>query len=610
MAALDYYELLEVAHLRGASFDADELKRAYRRLALQWHPDKHAAAGAAEQLRATEHFKLIQNAYAVLGDDAERAWYDTHAGVAPGASEVAAGLVNIFALFSQAAYDGFADGDARGFYCVYAAAFASIVAEEAKYADAAAGTGGGPAPPLGDSRTQPGEVSAFYAFWGGFSSRMHFGWADEHDPREGRNRAERRFMEKENEALRRAARRARSEDVRALADFVRKRDKRVILQQIEAQRKAEEAEARRRATLAAAAAAAAELRAGQAAADRERLAAREAEISASGHFRLADFDNGDEAGDASRARGNRRRRGAPPSGEGGGESAVPRTVVIRGVVPSALAPADAADDDGSGADSVDELFVCDLCHKTFKSLPSLQTHESSRKHRAALAAILAEQMPLAGDGAAEPSSGEGEANARSQRGAGSVVGTERESRSPTRAPRDNGLAAGGGVYDAGCTSDNERGAPAAPQESRGSVKVRLNKTELRRLRKREEAVSRIDPGPPGDPAAELGELGVKGFISKLGSIELAGGARGRPMAAIAYAQTVAKNMAGGLVCEACREIFDTRNALFAHIKLTGHNAVKDGRDLVDEVDSRGLSGGGGSGGKAAAKKLRARAKNV
>ena len=324
MAALDYYELLEVAHLRGASFDADELKRAYRRLALQWHPDKHAAAGAAEQLRATEHFKLVQNAYAVLGDDAERAWYDTHAGVAPGASEVAAGLVNIFALFSQAAYDGFADGEARGFYCVYGAAFASIVAEEAKYADAAAGTGGGPAPPLGDSRTQPGEVSAFYAFWGGFSSRMHFGWADEHDPREGRNRAERRFMEKENEALRRAARRARSEDVRALADFVRKRDKRVILQQIEAQRKAEEAEARRRATLAAAAAAAAELRAGQAAADRERLAAREAEISASGHFRLADFDNGDEAGDASRARGNRRRRGAPPSGEGGGESAVPR----------------------------------------------------------------------------------------------------------------------------------------------------------------------------------------------------------------------------------------------------------------------------------------------
>ncbi len=62
----DYYEVLGVA--KGAS--KDEIKDAYRKLAMQFHPDRNKEAGAEE------HFKEISEAYAVLSDDQKRQQYD------------------------------------------------------------------------------------------------------------------------------------------------------------------------------------------------------------------------------------------------------------------------------------------------------------------------------------------------------------------------------------------------------------------------------------------------------------------------------------------------------------------------------------------------------
>jgi DnaJ-class molecular chaperone len=72
----DYYEVLGVP--RNAS-EAD-IKKAYRKLTRQYHPDRNPGDKAAE-----ERFKEVQNAYDVLSDQAKRAQYDQFGFQAPGA---------------------------------------------------------------------------------------------------------------------------------------------------------------------------------------------------------------------------------------------------------------------------------------------------------------------------------------------------------------------------------------------------------------------------------------------------------------------------------------------------------------------------------------------
>src|SRR5262245_39620827 len=64
----DYYEILGVS--RDAS--PEEIKRAYRKLALQWHPDRHREEKAA----AEAQFKRVSEAYEVLSDPDKRKKYD------------------------------------------------------------------------------------------------------------------------------------------------------------------------------------------------------------------------------------------------------------------------------------------------------------------------------------------------------------------------------------------------------------------------------------------------------------------------------------------------------------------------------------------------------
>ena len=69
MTEMDYYELLEI----GRDATGAEIKKAYRKLALKYHPDRNPGDTEAE-----EKFKLINEAYQVLSDDEKRNIYDRY----------------------------------------------------------------------------------------------------------------------------------------------------------------------------------------------------------------------------------------------------------------------------------------------------------------------------------------------------------------------------------------------------------------------------------------------------------------------------------------------------------------------------------------------------
>ncbi|MEO0638399.1 MAG: DnaJ domain-containing protein, partial [Bacteroidota bacterium] len=92
MAKRDYYEVLGVEK----AATKDELKKAYRKMAIKYHPDKNP-----DNKEAEDKFKEAAEAYEILSDDQKRAQYDRfgHAGL--GGAGGFSGSGNFEDIFSQ-----------------------------------------------------------------------------------------------------------------------------------------------------------------------------------------------------------------------------------------------------------------------------------------------------------------------------------------------------------------------------------------------------------------------------------------------------------------------------------------------------------------------------
>ena len=217
------------------SADDCRLKKAYRKKALELHPDRNY--GDVE--RTTALFADIQHAYQVLSDEQERAWYDAHeADILRGGTGEGTGedqyqgnmkvttpeeITRMMGRFrSNIQYT-----DApTGFFGFVRETFEQLAKEE-EYAADWEGINIPNYPSFGHKDDDyEGVVRDFYAAWDGFASAKSFAWLDVYRLSDAPDRYTRRLAEKENKKHRDDGRREFNDAVRALVAFVRKRDPR------------------------------------------------------------------------------------------------------------------------------------------------------------------------------------------------------------------------------------------------------------------------------------------------------------------------------------------------------------------------------------------------
>ncbi|VEN39690.1 unnamed protein product [Callosobruchus maculatus] len=216
-----HYEVLDVSREATES----DIKTAYRKLALKWHPDKNLDNPDF----AKEQFQLVQQAYEVLSDRQERAWYDNHREqiLRGSSSEFQDKSLDVFQYFTTTCFKGYGD-DENGFYAVYRKVFDQITKEDMEFMEDKEEFC--EIPSFGNSTTDYEKVSEFYAYWLNYSTKKSYVWLDPYDITDSRDRRYAKLAEKENKKVRLKAKKERNEEIRNLVAFVRKRDKRVQAQ--------------------------------------------------------------------------------------------------------------------------------------------------------------------------------------------------------------------------------------------------------------------------------------------------------------------------------------------------------------------------------------------
>lgn len=264
-----YYELLNVQ----SNANDNELKKAYRRKALQYHPDKNP--DNVEE--ATQIFATIRAAYEVLSDPQERAWYDSHKQqilsdepihadqdgyyeYEVDASVTGVTTDELLMFFNSSLYTRLDDSPA-GFYQIAGKIFAKIARDEVHtgrkmgldkfqlyqddHFETAINSEGyaracdkhikehtnSPVSmlfmPFGYSSTDYEYLKIFYKKWSDFSSLKSFSWKDEYMYSRNYDRRTKREVNKRNEKARQQARNEYNKTVKRFVAFIKKLDKRM-----------------------------------------------------------------------------------------------------------------------------------------------------------------------------------------------------------------------------------------------------------------------------------------------------------------------------------------------------------------------------------------------
>lgn len=359
-----YYEILGVSE----TASAEDIKKAYRNLALIWHPDKNRA----NPDEAHAKFQTVLKAYETLSDSREREWYDRHKNqiISDGADDEKESCINLFQYFSSACYANFDDSE-DGFYTVYREVFQKISQEETQAYELAARLASGKNrqrkdvetpdfPSFGASDSDyESVVRPFYSFWSSFCTYLTFDSLDKYNTTEAENRRILRAMEKENKKLKDQARKERNTNVRNLVEFIKKRDRRLkahkllVEQQIELNR--------------------------QKTAEKQRQQ-REKRQKETSDYKPTAFDDMDDMEEQLRQleseydlmndKTNSCRRLNNRGSDN--EESLDDQVGQEG---SDIA----SDDDLSEEEEPD--FFCPACNKDFKSIKAFENHEASKKHK-------------------------------------------------------------------------------------------------------------------------------------------------------------------------------------------------------------------------------------
>ncbi|GAA6041411.1 hypothetical protein JCM8097_005237 [Rhodosporidiobolus ruineniae] len=356
---LSHYEVLGIE----ATASQDEIKKAFRKIALREHPDKnpHDVEGA------TQRFARIQAAYECLSDEQERAYYDDHRediASGGGTSEADASFFDqvrrgqrappqskratpgrglqtphLMSFFQAGAWSGY-DESPTGFYNTFSTLFSLLAGDETAWSSPYL------YPSFPSSLSPPAsDLKSFYATWQNFTTEKDFAWKDLYRVDEDAPRWQRREIDKENMRARNAAKKEYNEAVRNLVLFVRRRDPRYSPTDSSAARTA----------------AAAEIRASLAAAAKEAAAAREAAA--------AEY------------------KASAQSWEGAEEE---RERVMRAWEEGSDLEEDG--EEGDEGEEEDEVMWCEACEKGFRSGGAWENHERSRKHQKNVERLIREMQ--------------------------------------------------------------------------------------------------------------------------------------------------------------------------------------------------------------------------